>query len=85
MARQRGDGGRFHTANNNAERKKSSNGKWTWPRILDLCSILEREIPSRPLYQQPRQNLQPATQAPQALQQGQTGFDKIFNYFLNKI
>jgi len=57
MARQRGDGGRFHTANNNAERKKSSN---------------ERDIPSRPLYQQPRQNLQPATQAPQNLQQGQT-------------
>lgn len=27
MARQRGDGGRFHTANNNATPKKNSNGK----------------------------------------------------------
>lgn len=57
MARQRGDGGRFHTANNNATPKKNSN---------------DRHSPPRPLYQQPRQSLQPATAAPQAIQQGQT-------------
>lgn len=47
MARQRGDGGRFHTANNNPGGHKNDNGHQ------------ETHI-SRPLYQTPRQNLQPA-------------------------
>jgi len=47
MARQRGDGGRFHTANNNMGGHKNDNGHQ------------ETHI-SRPLYQTPRQNLQPA-------------------------
>ena len=34
--------------------------------------FLDRHSPPRPLYQQPRQNLQPATSAPQNLQ-AQTG------------
>lgn len=68
MARQRGDGGRFHTANNNPGGHKNDNGKF-------FCKIFEKIFGtssnkiylghqethiSRPLYQTPRQNLQPA-------------------------
>jgi hypothetical protein len=50
MARQRGDGGRFHTANNNQGEKMEQN-------------VEMNRTPSRPLYQQPRQTLQPSTAA----------------------
>lgn len=56
MARQRGDGGRFHTANNNPGGLKNDNGHQ------------ETHI-SRPLYQTPRQNLQPAISQHQQVQQ----------------
>ena len=72
MARQRGDGGRFHTANNNPGGHKNDNGKFFFQDFLPegnfrqiTCSDSiylghqETHI-SRPLYQTPRQNLQPA-------------------------
>ena len=67
MARQRGDGGRFHTANNNPGGHKNDNGKLSTDiRKISQYQIIKNYLGhqethiSRPLYQTPRQNLQPA-------------------------
>lgn len=60
MARQRGDGGRFHTANNNQSGKLEQN-------------VDHNTTPSRPLYQQPRGTLHPSlnSSAQNQIQQSQ--------------